>query len=188
MLQRRKVLAVVLCFLLWLIVCAGWGFSYLSKIDIQFPVQAGNTRRQVFVNQGLFLFLGCQKYPADDRLVVEIGKYPSPPMFNANYWTDSTLGFFRRTTQVPFLPTKTSTQMAPLGNGGWMNRNAVSIPYWSLFAVTTAIMVFTTWRWLRTRRRQQRGFCSVCGYDLRATPERCPECGTEAPISGNFQR
>lgn len=41
--------------------------------------------------------------------------------------------------------------------------------------------VLPTWRlireWLITRKRPE-GSCRVCGYDLRASSVRCPECGT----------
>ena len=54
--------------------------------------------------------------------------------------------------------------------------HALFLPAWFVFGST----VLLPGLWLTRRRgaRSLSGRCTVCGYDLRATPERCPECGT----------
>ncbi|HEY2587263.1 MAG TPA: hypothetical protein VGI81_16070 [Tepidisphaeraceae bacterium] len=53
------------------------------------------------------------------------------------------------------------------------------------FAILPAIAAaaFTGRRLRARRRRRVRGLCHVCSYDLRASKDRCPECGT--PITSN---
>jgi hypothetical protein len=53
----------------------------------------------------------------------------------------------------------------------------ISVPHW-LLCVLAAIAVFMWLGSWRRRRPRDAGLCRVCGYDLRASPERCPECGS----------
>jgi hypothetical protein len=53
-------------------------------------------------------------------------------------------------------------------------------PYYAVVALTALLPGFVLTRWLCARRRRRAGLCRRCGYDLRASPQRCPECGTPA--------
>jgi hypothetical protein len=53
------------------------------------------------------------------------------------------------------------------------------VPCWALFVTTATLPAATLAFELRRRRRRLLGLCPACGYDLRASPGRCPECGAE---------
>ena len=63
--------------------------------------------------------------------------------------------------------------------------HAVSIPLWFATLAFAAYPALAFIRGpLRRHRRRKRGLCLTCGYDLRGSPERCPECGTNPPLGG----
>lgn len=95
--------------------------------------------------------------------------------FEVDYWNYST----------------TTSNPAPEDRGpiaGW----AVGGPFWFVSLISAPVPCI----WLARRarqhkrcRRRQRGVCEQCGYDLRATPESCPECGgTPPPHNPPMQR
>jgi hypothetical protein len=59
--------------------------------------------------------------------------------------------------------------------------DTLDVPLW---LAGVASLVLPAWRFtafcVRRRhvRRRDGSICTACGYDLRATPDRCPECGT----------
>jgi hypothetical protein len=85
----------------------------------------------------------------------------------------------------------------PGNTGDWMNRRGFGlggdrkifgpssttewryawVPCWFvllLTAVLPAVRLLRHWR----NRQFGPGLCPTCGYDLRASPDRCPECGS----------
>jgi hypothetical protein len=56
----------------------------------------------------------------------------------------------------------------------------VGIPFWAAWVLWLMPIPFAVviQRRVVVSGRLKRGRCAICGYDLRATPDRCPECGT----------
>jgi hypothetical protein len=57
------------------------------------------------------------------------------------------------------------------------NIRAYFLPLWFCLVVFSILPVIQIHRVTRRVRRRRRGLCPKCGYDMRASPEKCPECG-----------
>ena len=67
--------------------------------------------------------------------------------------------------------------------GAW-DSFELQVPMWFLEVLLVLPLTWWSIKFVRQRRGANRkGLCATCGYDLRATPERCPECGHAVTLS-----
>jgi hypothetical protein len=59
----------------------------------------------------------------------------------------------------------------------WIDFSLIRISCWLVAALSVPLPLARIQVRRRLRERERCGLCRACGYDLRATPDRCPECG-----------
>ena len=78
-----------------------------------------------------------------------------------------------------YLGLRISTYQTPRFLEMGFQLTSVYIPVWVGLAPVGMLTIHRFVAGLHGRYLAVHGRCRACGYDLRATPARCPECGTE---------
>jgi hypothetical protein len=89
-------------------------------------------------------------------------------------------GFESATVSLPPPPPTPSPAAARTWPRNGPLLRAVALPFWLptlLAAILPARFIIARIRTHRRRLQTLNGLCPTCDYDLRATPDRCPECG-----------
>jgi hypothetical protein len=151
---------------LWVATCLMWWSNYYS----------GRT----FWSRDTIVWQPAPSYPASYSLWSDHGNL---------CFIRSVCLFFNSTTQnnpppptlagFAFTLRDRDGSMPVEGYPNWfVPRIYLQVPFWFLFLVTLIMPVVFVRRTFARQRFQTAGVCRRCGYDLRATPKQCPECGT----------
>jgi hypothetical protein len=186
---------LLFCLFNWIYTQRGCWWVELASVRIA-SIDTHTIRKGLFSEQGVLIFAnshwhmtGAGLLPPDwktRRAVVSIGGfdvgYNIPPIA----WSLRTGGWIERASIQSWehaarvhswgFSKLGFTALWQPGEHAFVQRG-VAIPWWFLTSVFAITPLRRLLAWWRARRSTRAGHCQTCGYDLRATPERCPECG-----------
>jgi len=173
MTQRVRTVLAVVCAFLCVIIVAAWVRGYFVADTIGYG----------FARPGGKLLLVGVLAGRGGIGVAVVSDRDSQPGIHGPFWQRdrpayaAELGNEPRSRKALGFVFLRITPPAPVR--GW----AVAVPLWFMLLLMS---VWPAWHfrglWRRERRRRQRlGLCLRCGYDLRASADRCPECGERIP-------
>ncbi len=90
---------------------------------------------------------------------------------------------------LPYTPRGANFVVPASKDNLYVGSRSIDMSWWLLVALTSVLpilwftRVLIRWRRMRKANLLQSKICLVCGYDLRASPGRCPECGSTSNTS-----
>jgi hypothetical protein len=182
--------------LLWLLTLAtaallavwSWGMLYglASNRPFEFRHPSGSRRYYFGVGTTQLHFVRIIGYPngrppAGETGIVSMGRMLSEDSFYLAEWSHDYRDAYYSANSADRYDAERPEQLA-----GWrrvieMDRKVIFVSFWPIVGMLALVPAVV---WIRAagrawgrRRRFYLTHCRRCGYDLRATPDRCPECG-----------
>src|SRR5688500_16555317 len=163
---RRFTIPAALSLVLLLVVLTLWVASYFRGDQLNHRSHAPglNEQRQLSLTT-MWGSLSLSRSGWSASAPHENGFSHSRRHHRPGYDMEGTFGFSYRRITAP---------------GRWLWE--IRVPIWPLALLLAIPPTLSLKRHLRSRRDAATGRCAQCGYDLRPSHTRCPECGT--PIRG----
>jgi hypothetical protein len=114
----------------------------------------------------------------------KVGRYQSRISLLARQGSPAVNPFLPRVVPVVYRISGSYNNATYVAEERWLAGRGAWVPYWLLVAATgllPALRFPGAFTRFRREKRRRRGQCLGCGFDLRASPDRCPECGRPVP-------
>lgn len=171
-LYTAGVITSAICFGMFVIGAATWAVEARNELHPLFVTPfSWSPNSYTDIRFGFWLEVAHRTHAAE-------GNYLYPNVRVANV---AGMGFVFRVTRQVLYPNWESSGDTKTIVWGPVADWGIMVPAWFCIVVTGILPAHALRGYLRRRRlaRERSGLCMYCGYDLRASKERCPECGAE---------